>query len=96
MFSSPDLSIHEAALHNAVERGSLDEVKQILSLRQEAKLNVNSRNPELSDLTPMHIAAQKGHAELCHFLMLVGGFPYLRNRDGLTPADLASQAGILN
>lgn len=95
MFNYPKLSAHEEALHKAVEQGSLDEVKRLLGMRYQVQINVNSRNPEAFDLTPMHIAAKAGHFELCRFLMTVGGFPYLRNRDGLTPANLATEAGHL-
>lgn len=87
------LLTHEEALHKAAAEGSLDKIKQLLAARHETPINVNSRNPEASDLTPMHVAAKSGHFDLCHFLMSVGGFSYLRNRDGLTPADLALDAG---
>ena len=95
MTTYPNLSVHEVALHRAVEQGSLDEVKRILDLRHEAQVNINSRNPEASDLSPLHVAAKAGHFDLCHFLMTVGSFPYLRNRDGFTPANLASDSGHL-
>ena len=93
MTNYPNLSAHEEALHKAVEQGYLDEIKRLLAARHESQININSRNPEASDLTPMHVAAKAGHFDLCHFLMSVGGFSYLRNRDGFTPADLALEAG---
>ncbi len=93
MIEYPELSAYEKALHKAVEEGRLDEVKQLVSEHYDLRAKLNSRNPDKSNSTLIHIAAKSGHVALCHYLMTVGSLPYLRNCEGFTPANLASDSG---
>lgn len=89
----PKLSTHEQALHQAVEQGDAETAMNLLRARHELDINVNRKNPDNFESTILHVAAKAGLADMCHYLMTLGGCVYWRNRDGFTPSKLAKESG---
>ena len=58
--------VHMAPLHNAVRAGNLAEVRRLVN----ARANVNARNNDR--LTPLMIAAYRGHANVIRYLLSKG------------------------
>ena len=58
--------LHMAPLHNAVSAGNLAEIRRLVN----ARANVNARNNDR--LTPLMIAAYRGHANVIHYLLSKG------------------------
>ena len=58
--------VHMAPLHNAVRAGNLAEVRRLVN----ARANVNARNND--HLTPLMIAAYRGHANVIRYLLSKG------------------------
>jgi ankyrin repeat protein len=58
--------VHMAPLHNAVSAGNLAEVRRLVN----ARANVNARNNDR--LTPLMIAAYRGHANVIRYLLSKG------------------------
>lgn len=73
-------------LHDAVERCSLEDVKQLLKSEGRKALNMQDEN----GYTPLHIAAEQGYAELVEFLLGTHGIQTnLRTANGETAVQLA-------
>jgi len=58
--------VHMAPLHNAVSAGNLAEIRRLVN----ARANVNARNNDR--LTPLMIAAYRGHANVIRYLLSKG------------------------
>jgi ankyrin repeat protein len=58
--------LHMAPLHNAVSAGNLAEIRRLVN----ARANVNARNNDR--LTPLMIAAYRGHANVIRYLLSKG------------------------
>ncbi|XP_061421035.1 uncharacterized protein LOC133350572 [Lethenteron reissneri] len=73
-------------LHIAAGMGNLDVVCFLL-----AKKRIDCRTRDADGNTALHLATLKGHSALCWPLLQAGGMGLfaLRNRDGLTPVELA-------
>ncbi|XP_046558661.1 ankyrin repeat domain-containing protein 50-like [Haliotis rubra] len=80
----------DTALHDACRRGTLAEVRQMIS---EDPVNINSRGK--CGWTPVMIAAEGGRRELVDFLVRQGCDLSLTNDDGNTILHVASVEGHL-
>ena len=76
------------ALHQAVQDEALEVARRLL----EVKANVNAVGGAFRR-TPLHVAADQGHADLITMLLEAKADPYARDEDGRTPVDCAKQHG---
>eukprot|EP00826_Nyctotherus_ovalis_P041616 TRINITY_DN4221_c0_g2_i2.p1 TRINITY_DN4221_c0_g2~~TRINITY_DN4221_c0_g2_i2.p1 ORF type:complete len:459 (+),score=87.04 TRINITY_DN4221_c0_g2_i2:583-1959(+) len=75
-----------APLHLAVARNSIGIVKALLKF----KANPNVQSAELKQ-TPLHLAFQFGHYEICRTLMASGSSIGMQDKEGNTPVHIAYQ-----
>jgi predicted RNA-binding Zn-ribbon protein involved in translation (DUF1610 family) len=75
--------IHEAAAAN---------VQDLVSQCLDKGININVRDSE-HGRTPLHFAAEKGHASMVKFLLGRGANPNAIDYYGMIPLDLAEEAG---
>ncbi|CAG5098084.1 Oidioi.mRNA.OKI2018_I69.XSR.g15365.t1.cds [Oikopleura dioica] len=75
-------------LHNAASYGHV-EIAQVL-LKHGSHVNANDR----WQFTPLHEAAQKGRTQLCALLLSHGADPYVKNQEGQTTIEVASQDDV--
>ena len=76
---APDISIHDA-----VEEGNIEAVKQHLSTGTD----VNAKDE--SGMTPLHYATSLGHTEVAELLIAEGADVNAKDVDGDTPLDMAT------
>jgi len=75
-------------LHNAASYGHV-EIAQVL-LKHGSHVNANDR----WQFTPLHEAAQKGRTQLCALLLSHGADPYVKNQEGQTTIEVATQDDV--
>ena len=75
-------------LHNAASYGHV-EIAQVL-LKHGSHVNANDR----WQFTPLHEAAQKGRTQLCALLLSHGADPYVKNQEGQTSIEVATQEDV--
>jgi ankyrin repeat protein len=81
------MMIAATRLHDAVERGEIDKLKQLLP--GHPNINVKDRR----GWTALHWAVQEGKLEALETLIAAGLDPDARDKHGATPMHLASFAG---
>ncbi|XP_067401058.1 ankyrin repeat domain-containing protein 66 [Emydura macquarii macquarii] len=79
-------------LHEAVALGDYDLVEELL---KKGLCDVNYKDTDWNDRTPLHWAAAKGQSEMVKLLVHYGAHPCLRNDVGWTPAHFAAESGRL-
>ncbi|MHC4154047.1 MAG: ankyrin repeat domain-containing protein [Planctomycetota bacterium] len=81
------------SLHDAVEGGDITQVKRLISKGADVNAKTNGWL-----ITPMHLAADKGHKEICELLIAEGAevnakTGALEDDEGLTPLHVACAEG---
>ena len=61
-------------------------------MREIVASGVNVHEATASGWTPLHAAAEGGHAEVVHYLLLHGANRYARDRTGETPFSVATRS----
>lgn len=94
LFASPSLSqipfLKPTPLHQAVESGNLQLVKQLL--QENSNLNIEAKSTNGN--TPLHLAAYFGHTEVARILVKAGNAKLeAKNFFGETPLHLAASFG---
>ncbi|GCC28581.1 hypothetical protein chiPu_0007012 [Chiloscyllium punctatum] len=86
-FREPDRFL-QTPLHSAASIGNEDVIRYLL---RAGRCRVDAA--DMWGMVPMHVAAQTGSAAICWLLTMEAGFSLLqlRNKDGLTPLELAKQ-----
>ncbi|KAM9155361.1 ankyrin repeat domain-containing protein 66 isoform 2-T2 [Pangshura tecta] len=79
-------------LHEAVALGDYDLVNELL---KKGLCDVNYKDTDWNDRTPLHWAAAKGQSELIKLLVQHGARLCLRTDVGWTPAHFAAESGRL-
>lgn len=79
-------------LHQAAAAGNCDLVEEIL---KKGQCDVNGKDADWNDRTPLHWAAIKGTSRIVKRLVEHGARPCLRTDSGWTPAHFAAETGRL-
>nr|XP_006120743.1 ankyrin repeat domain-containing protein 66 [Pelodiscus sinensis] len=79
-------------LHEAVALGDYDLANELL---KRGLCDVNCKDTDWNDRTPLHWAAAKGQSEMVKLLVHHGARLCLRNDVGWTPAHFAAESGRL-
>ncbi|XP_066271554.1 ankyrin repeat domain-containing protein 66-like [Branchiostoma lanceolatum] len=79
-------------VHEAAAIGDNDTLEEMV----ESGRDINVKDPEWDDRTPLHWAAYKGHGESVRLLLDSGAKPYMRTRTGWTAAHFAAELGRLS
>ena len=80
--------VHATCLHMAASRGQLSSVRLLLAKGVDINSPKHNRG-----LTPLHVAARFGHAEIARALVDAGASLNARDSKGRTPAHLAARRG---
>jgi ankyrin repeat protein len=76
----------------ACYRGYTDIVKMLCDTK---KINVNAKDDDES--TPLHYASESGHKKtILHLVFEAGADPFIKNKFGFTPTDIAQSIDIRN
>lgn len=81
----------ETALHVAARFGALRTARELV----KRGADVNVANEEYRFLTPLHNAAEGGHAEMIKFLLENGAFIHARSDTKTTPFYRAARSGAI-
>ena len=73
----------QTAYHWAAKLGDLKMIKILVDYGPYLNLK------DFKGRTPLYISVINNHKEICRYLLSKGGNPYLTNKNGLTPADVA-------
>ncbi|XP_042867211.1 serine/threonine-protein phosphatase 6 regulatory ankyrin repeat subunit A-like isoform X3 [Penaeus japonicus] len=76
--------------HIAALKGSVDVLRELM--RHNRGVVINGRN-RVGDSTPLHLAAEGGHAKLVKFLIENGASPKAENGSGFTAVHIAARYG---
>ncbi|XP_043191074.1 uncharacterized protein LOC122364585 [Amphibalanus amphitrite] len=76
--------------HIAAMKGSVDVIRELMKFNKQM---VTSCHNKTSESTPLHMAAEGGHAEVVRVLIEAGASPTEETRYGFTPVHLAARAG---
>ncbi|ROT61622.1 putative serine/threonine-protein phosphatase 6 regulatory ankyrin repeat subunit B isoform X3 [Penaeus vannamei] len=76
--------------HIAALKGSVDVLRELM--RHNRGVVINGRN-RVGDSTPLHLAAEGGHAKLVKFLIENGASPKAENGAGFTAVHIAARYG---
>ena len=90
-----DISKDQERLFNATKKGDVTEVRRLLS-RSRMLLDVNNTSEPWSEfykVTPLHVAARRGHKVVVKLLLDGGGDPNRADWDGFTPLHNAANGG---
>ncbi|ELU18823.1 hypothetical protein CAPTEDRAFT_133071 [Capitella teleta] len=79
-------------VHEACTTGDLDALEEYL---RTGKFDVNMKDPDWQNRTPIHWAAARGHVSCINSLLDHGAKGTARMDMGWTPAHLAAEAGKL-
>ncbi|MGL9762250.1 MAG: ankyrin repeat domain-containing protein [Wolbachia sp.] len=79
----------KTALHLAASNGHLDTVKYFVD---EKNVDVNQLNNDGN--TALHLAAENGNTEIVKVLLNAKADPLLKNKNGKTPRDLATDENV--
>jgi len=82
-------SCNNTALHLAASNGHLDTVKYFVD---EKNVDVNQLNNDGN--TALHLAAENGNTEIVKVLLNAKADPLLKNKNGKTPRDLATDENV--
>jgi hypothetical protein len=82
----------QTALHVAARCGAISTVRELL--RRGASLELKS-GPESKVMTPLHFAAEGGHADVITLLLKLGASPDSRSESQSTPLYRAARSGSL-
>lgn len=80
-------------LHEAASMGEYDVLQDLL---KSGKYDVNLRDPEWQNRTPLHWACTKGYVDCVRLLMDYRANGLIKMDMGWTPAHCAAEAGKLN
>ncbi|MGL9732334.1 MAG: ankyrin repeat domain-containing protein [Wolbachia sp.] len=79
----------KTALHLAASNGHLDTVKYFVDEK-----NVDVNQPNNDGNTALHLAAENGNTEIVKVLLNAKTDPLLKNKNGKTPRDLATDENV--
>eukprot|EP00927_Polykrikos_kofoidii_P061209 TRINITY_DN56075_c0_g1_i1.p1 TRINITY_DN56075_c0_g1~~TRINITY_DN56075_c0_g1_i1.p1 ORF type:complete len:870 (-),score=146.02 TRINITY_DN56075_c0_g1_i1:314-2890(-) len=79
----------DTLLHCAAHEGLVELARYLLTHNLTAVLDARNANNE----TPLHVAAQEGHLDVCEELLQAGALVKVKNGKKSTPQDLAEQGG---
>ena len=80
-----------AVLHEAAAEGQVPLTMALLA----AGADIDCRLPR-NGRTPLHLAADRGHVQIVQILLAAGADPTVTDAEGLTAADIARRAVLIN
>ena len=79
-------------LHSAAFRGRVEFTRILLERDHSAEVNASNNDGR----SPLHLASIRGQVEVIRLLLKHGADRHARDKDGLTPCDIASNSGHNN
>ncbi|MDR1384504.1 MAG: ankyrin repeat domain-containing protein [Planctomycetaceae bacterium] len=80
-------------LHYFARKGNVEKIQQIL---QEGRNNVNERDPENNNNTPLHVALNWERLEMCRYLIHQNADVQIGNEFSETALHIAAESGNLD